>query len=212
MTAPRALRDPQYRTAKLARIDSPHVGPLNELVRSWRSAAAGRRIPWFDPADGGVHAQVLVLMEAPGPRTVRDGAAGFCSEDNDDPTAATLWELRRRSGLRRASYLRWNVVPWALHAPDGHWRAPTDDDLRLAAPPLADLVALLPDLQLIICMGAKALSGVMRHITLTGDRPPFLILGVPHPSVRNARARAEAVARIENALRIGAEVATGCSD
>lgn len=180
---------------------------LNALVRRWRQQDLARHIPWFDPDGGGARAQVLVLMEAPGPRTVRDGDSGFCSEDNDDATAATLHELRQRSGLPRDAYVRWNIVPWAVYAPDGHWRAPTDQDLFQAAPALGDLLAALPELRLVICMGAKALTGFMRHITLTDNLTPPVILGVPHPSQRNTRARAEALTRIENALRVAAGTA-----
>jgi uracil-DNA glycosylase len=183
------------------------VGPLNDLTRRWRKQDIARRIPWFDPDGGDTNARVLVLMEAPGPRTVRDGDSGFCSEDNDDATAATLHELRHRSGLPRGAYVRWNIVPWAVYAPDGHWRAPTDQDLLQASPALGELLAALPQLRLVICMGAKALTGFMRHITLTDNPTPPVILGVPHPSQRNTRARTEALTRIENALRVGAAVA-----
>ena len=183
------------------------MGPLNDLTRRWRQQDVARRIPWFDPDGGDTNARVLVLMEAPGPGTVRDGDSGFCSEDNDDATAATLHELRHRSGLPRGAYVRWNIVPWAVYAPDGHWRAPTDQDLVQAAPALGELLAALPELRLVICMGAKALTGFMRHITLTDNLTPPVILGVPHPSQRNTRSRAEALTRIENALRVAAVTA-----
>ena len=103
-------------------------------------------------------------------------------------------------------------MPWAVYAPDGHWRAPTDQDLLQAAPALGDLLAALPQLRLVICMGAKALTGFMRHITLTDNPTPPVVLGVPHPSQRNTRARAEARTRIENALRVGAAVALDRKD
>jgi hypothetical protein len=100
-------------------------------------------------------------------------------------------------------------VPWAVYGPDGYWRAPTDQDLFEAAPALGDLLAALPELRLVICMGAKALTGFMRHITLTDNPTPPVILGVPHPLQRNTRARAEALARIENVLRAAAVTAGG---
>lgn len=206
-TPSRSLRDARVRADKLLRVDEPAIGPLNDLVRQGRSRDNSRAIPWVDPDGGGTGARVLVLMEAPGPRTVRDGDAGFCSEDNDDATAATLHDLRVRSGLPRDAYVRWNIVPWAVYDADGRWRAPTDQNLFEAAPALGELLTALPELRLVICMGAKALSGFMRHITLTDNPTPPLILGVPHPSQRNTRARAEALARIENAPRVAAVTA-----
>ena len=206
----RALRDPGVRAAKRRRLDAPDVGVLNELVRRWKRQDATRDIPWFDPDGGGVRARVLVLMESPGPKTVRDGEAGFCSEDNDDGTAATFHQVRERSGLLQRDYVRWNIVPWAVYAKDGRWTAPSSQDLIAAEPALGELLAVLSELQLVVCMGAKALTGFMRHITLVDThlvevKPP-LILGVPHPSQRNTRARTEALVRIENALRVGAAI------
>ena len=201
----RALADDAVRADKLARIDDGPVAPLNALVRRWRQTRPG--IPWFDPDDGGVNARVLVLMESPSPRTVRAGAAGFCSEDNDDVTAAVFRGLRIESGLARASYVRWNICPWAVSGPDGHWAAPTDADLAEASPALGELLTALPHLTLTICLGARALAGFMRHLTLTDVPVLPLVLGVPHPSQRNTHARAEALTRIGNALRQGARVA-----
>lgn len=204
----RSLKDDAVRAAKLRRIDDQHVRALNALVRAWRAADAGRRIPWFDPDDGGIHSRTLVLMETPGPKTVRDGESGFCSEDNDDPTAATLHRLRVASGLSRTDYLRWNIVPWAVYDRHGHWASPNEADLRMARPALQELLALLPDLRLVICMGARALSGFMQQLTLEPPNVLPLVLGVPHPSQRNTHARTEAIVRIENALRVAGQMPT----
>lgn len=188
----------------MRRLNDPNVRALNQLVRRWRAQDTARHVPWFDPDGGGTSARVLVLMEAPGPRTVRDGDSGFCSEDNDDATAATLHELRQRSGLPRDAYVRWNIVPWAVYDVDECWRAPTDRDLVEAAPALGELLAALPKLRLVICMGAKAFTGFMRHVTLADCPTPPLILGVPHPLQCNTHARTKALTRIENALRVAA--------
>lgn len=89
---------------KRARVDEPHVAPLNSLVRSWRTA--DRFVPWFDPDGGGTGAHVLLLMEIPSPATVRAGDLGLSSEDNADPTARALTAARSASGLRREQCLR----------------------------------------------------------------------------------------------------------
>ncbi|SDD43758.1 uracil-DNA glycosylase [Nocardioides lianchengensis] len=193
---------------KKERVDDPHVRALNDLARSLRVDAltagptAERFVPWFDPDSGGVGARVLVLMESPGPRTVRAGDLGFSSEDNDDPTAAALRHARERSGLTRSAYLRWNVVPWPLYDEAGSRRPPTMVDLDDARPALSALLGLLPDLEVVVTVGAPALNGIMRLITsepVDLARTPR-VLGVPHPSPRNARQRTEARERLEHAL------------
>src|SRR5262245_33198532 len=59
------------------RLNDPHVRPLMELVRYLRSR--GLDVPNVDPNDGGVNAQVLILLETPGPKAV---ASRFVSRDN----------------------------------------------------------------------------------------------------------------------------------
>lgn len=191
---------------KRARLGQGHVAPLNALVRAWRGAGAGRKVPWFDPDDGGTGARVLVLMEAPGPGTVRAGGSGFCSEDNPDGTARTFAALRAEAGLDRRDYVRWNVVPWAVHDATGTWCAPTAADLEHARPALAQLLAALPRLRLVVVMGQRALVGYTRHATLSAPVRALPLLATPHPSQRNTHARAEALVRIGNALACAAAV------
>jgi len=79
-------------------------------------ARDGNEYPYFDPADGGVDAEVLFLFEKPGPMTVEDGrgkrvGSGFISRDNDDPTAQFSGEFWRQAGFSRKSRILWNVVP-----------------------------------------------------------------------------------------------------
>ncbi|MFW6187859.1 MAG: uracil-DNA glycosylase [Actinomycetota bacterium] len=186
-------------------MDEPHVAPLNALVRSWREG--GRFVPWMDPDGGGTAARVLVLMEAPGPATVAAGDLGFSSEDNPDPTARVFRRLREESGLARADYLRWNVVPWALRDEAGRHRPPRVGDLAEAEPALRELIGALPRLRVVVAFGAPALTGMMRLLTL--EEPPRLlpVLGVPHPSLRNGHRREETRHRILTALRTAASAA-----
>ncbi|ANS79629.1 Insertion element IS1415 transposase [Serinicoccus hydrothermalis] len=146
---------------KRSRVDEPHVGALNDLARSLRVRDGGveRFVPWFDPDSGGVAAQDLVLMETPGPRTVAVGDLGFSSEDNADPTAAALREARAGAGLARTAYLRCNVVPWPLVDIAGHRRPPLVADLDDARPALQELLSLLPDLELVVAVGAPRSRG-----------------------------------------------------
>lgn len=203
------LAERTARAERLARVREPHVQPLNALVRRWRST--GLVVPWFDPADGGVDARVLVLMEAPGPRTIRYGDDGFCSEDNDDPTARTFAALRREAGLCRRRYVRWNAVPYAVHDDDGGWRAPRAADHRAAVPMLRAVLDLLPGLEVVVVLGASA---VRVHAAVTSTQPvtrALPLLAAPHPSPRNAGQLVDAIQRLRAVLGFAAIVAPcGC--
>lgn len=193
------LRDPDERRRKLDLIREPHVHPLNALVDTWRARRPGAVIPWFDPDDGGIKASILLLMEAPGPATSAHGDRGFCSEDNDDPTNAVLRRERQDCGLQRENYVKWNIVPWQLTGDDG-WRSPRPADLEQAAGSLTEMLAVLPDLALVITVGRAALHGWTRHQTLFSERL-LPVLAVPHPSQRNTARREESLTRLRRALR-----------
>ncbi|WP_411282589.1 uracil-DNA glycosylase [Lapillicoccus sp.] len=194
------MRD-DVRISKLARLDQDHVAVLSELVRSWRQGPDGRRtVPWFDPDGGGVRARVLLLMEAPGPHTLRDGDDGFCSEENADPTNRAVRAARARAGLDQRECLKWNVMPWTPTDRDGRWAAPRVGDLEAARPALVAILRHLPELRAVITFGAPALSGLMRALTLETPTVVVPVLGVPHPSQRNARRREESGRRIATAF------------
>ena len=185
------------RELKLARVDAPHVAPLNALVRRWRGR--GRAVPWFDPDGGGTGARVLLLLESPGPATMALGERGFSSEDNPDPTARVLRAAREASPLRAVDCLRWNVVPWALGTPEA-WRNPRAADLAEAGPALAEVLQLVPRLRVVVPLGTAALAGWMRYLTMHPPVHPVVTLAVPHPSQRNTHARTEADQRLQHAL------------
>jgi len=64
-------RDPRHR---LDGLEDPHIAPLTEYVRRLRKQrGGGESVPWIDPDDGGVHARVLLLLEAPGARAMGAG-------------------------------------------------------------------------------------------------------------------------------------------
>ncbi|WP_229742026.1 hypothetical protein, partial [Kocuria dechangensis] len=63
----RAHRSPAVVEAMKTRPGEPHVAPLNAMVRDINTdRGLDRRAPWFDPGDGGIHAEVLFLLECPG--------------------------------------------------------------------------------------------------------------------------------------------------
>lgn len=76
--APRTLRDRSALADRRARLGDPHVAPLNNWVESLRARLGPSSIvPWFDPADGGVDARILWLLEAPGPRPTEQRGSGI---------------------------------------------------------------------------------------------------------------------------------------
>jgi hypothetical protein len=79
---PRLFRDPAEVKRREAEIFSTNVAPLNTWVRELRDRLGPNAIvPWFDPQDGGCEAQILWLLEAPGPKATRErGGRGFAPQ------------------------------------------------------------------------------------------------------------------------------------
>ncbi|WP_210413458.1 uracil-DNA glycosylase [Altererythrobacter sp. TH136] len=149
------MRNPAVRAERLAALGEPHIAPLTELVHAFR-ARDGSEYPYFDPADGGVDAAILFLLEKPGPMTVPTGkglrqGSGFISRDNDDPTAEASFWFYREAGVDRRKSVVWNVIPgW-----NGTIKV-TPAELRVGVEDLAALLLLLPRLQTIVLVGRRA--------------------------------------------------------
>jgi hypothetical protein len=133
----------------------PHIQPLAAYVGELRRAGLGE-IPDFDPMDGGIGASILFLFEKPGPMTSAEGSgirsgSGFISRDNDDPTAEATFRFMRDARIPRESTLLWNVVPgW------NGTRAITRAELGDGVTRVGDLIALLPQLRVVVLVGKKA--------------------------------------------------------
>lgn len=147
----------------------PSVQPL----RKWAAELKERRgpetyLPDFDPAEAGVEARVLIVAEAPGPKTnPLNKGSGFISVDNDDPSAENAWRMRAAVGLHEG-VIHWNIVPWYLGAAAVK---PTRDDLERGAATLRGLLDELPELQVVLLAGLPAQTGWDRHLSgyRTGD-------------------------------------------
>lgn len=179
-TAPRSLGDPgrvAERTALLATAEATR--PLVE----WAGALVARRgvhVPSFDPAEAGVNARVMLVLEAPGPMTTVEGGrpgSGFISVDNDDVTAENVWRAREEVGLHDG-FLAWNIVPWYL---DPASTKPSAKELEEGAGELRSLLRLLPDLQAVILGGKHAQRGWARHIQ-PFVRDKYVTIESWHPS------------------------------
>lgn len=167
LDAPRGFRRPEAVRERLELLsirDSPLTAWSAGLVARRAFKQPGFMLPHIDPADAGERAQVLILLEAPGPMTNAGNGrpgSGFVSSDNDDPTAENLWHLRHESGLDESKVMIWNIVPWYLGAAS---RKPTADELRQGAVELRRVLGLLPDLQVVLLAGLHAQRGWAQHV------------------------------------------------
>jgi len=92
---PKSLIVPAACKERAGMLSLPHMLPLRDFVESLRNEMGPEyEIPHFDPLDGGINAQVLFLLEAPGSKAV---ASGFVSRHNPDETAKNFFEPDRQT-------------------------------------------------------------------------------------------------------------------
>ena len=176
MHSPKSLRDPEVLAARLRAIDLPHTKPLNDFVRTLRSQKGDEYfVPFFDPHDGGVDAEILFLLEAPGPRA-RD--TGIVSRDNPDETAKNIFLLSQKAGLDRRRVGQWNVVPWYIGSKE-RLGIVKPMDVTMGMSTLGTLLSLLPALRTVVLIGTKAARA---NKLVLSARPTISIVSMPHPS------------------------------
>ncbi len=158
--------------------------PLTQHVELLRAERGTDRVPDFDLTEAGILAPVLLLLKAPGGKATRErGGSGFVSPDNDDATAANMWQLIREVGVESSRDLvTWNIVPWYLGS-DTKIRQAERRDLDEARPHLIELLDLLPSLAVVVLIGKRAAYG-WRCLGAT-----LPTVEVPHPSPRNLNSR-----------------------
>lgn len=172
---PRRHADRAFLDAKRARVDEPHVAPLNAMARRIQAAHPGT--PFFDPESGGINARILFLLEAPGPK-----ATHFVSPDNDDQTAANMNRLLADAGIGRRDTLFWNVVPFYIGKEDrSKLRAAKKSDLDAGEPWIVELLSKLPKLETVVLMGRNAQKA---RLILSNLRPHLRVVETWHPSPR----------------------------
>ncbi len=210
MVGPKSLKDASVVAEREKRIDEPHVKPLNDWVRTLRTDLPEAIVPWFDPADGGVKASVLWLLEAPGPKATRDrGGSGFISSDNNDQTAANLFEAMASSGVDRGDVVLWNVVPYYIGSTT-KIRPFNDRDLDENSHLLADLIDLLPNLAVVILGGGAAQKMWRKHAPAEADH--LVVVECPHPSPTNVNTRPGTMDEVVEAWRTAADTVTPAGD
>lgn len=158
-------------------LDQTHIAPLIKFVDKLRSKYnLGENIPHFDPLDGGINAEVLFLLEAPGPRAVK---SGFVSRNNDDPTARNFLALNHEAGITREGTIMWNIVPQYLGDVNSI-RRPTASELRVGITHLFELLNLLPELRVVVFVGAHAYNAANQALSI--QRPDLELFRCGHTS------------------------------
>ena len=140
-----------------------------------RERGCGEKVPYFDPADGGIGAECLFVLEAPGPKAV---VSGFVSRDNPDETAKNWLELLAEAGVPRDRSVLWNIVPWYVGS-GGRTRPANSTDIDGGWPYLLQLFGLLHRLRVVVLVGRKAQSVTSRT---RAARQDVTLLTCPHPS------------------------------
>jgi uracil-DNA glycosylase len=145
------------------------------VTRLRRGLPNANGVPDFDPLDGGVEAECLFLLEAPGGKAV---GSGFVSRNNPDETAKNFFQLNEEACLPRRRTVTWNVVPWYVGS-GTKIRAVTDTDIKLSEPHLRELLRLLPALRAVVLIGRKAQRAKLVFERLV---PQCVVFQCPHPS------------------------------
>ncbi len=174
---PYALGNLEEIERRRAMLTLPHIAPLVEYAQQITiRMGSSYDIPYFDPCDGGINAQALFLLEAPGRKAV---GSTFISRNNPDPSAKTMCILLATAALPRDAILLWNIIPWYV-GNDSSIRPVTQSDIVTALPFIKDLIALLPNLRAIVLVGRKAQNVKFQLTRLTNAR----LFESHHPSQR----------------------------
>jgi len=174
--APKLLSDPAARAARVAQLREDHIAPLTDFVQALRDrVGTTAAVPFFDPWDAGVKAEILFLLEAPGAKAV---ASGFVSRNNPDETAKNFFELNEDAAIPRSRTIIWNIVPWYIG--NGERIRPADSsDIAAGSKPLLELLSLLPNLRSVVLVGRKAERAAPRILEAL---PSIQLFRAPHPS------------------------------
>lgn len=194
----KSLADEKLVVLRREALTKGDFAPLVSFVEALRrNAPAG--VPDFDPMDGGVNAECLFLLEAPGAKAL---GSGFVSRNNPDETAKNFFHLNVEAGLQRQRTITWNAVPWYIGT-GNRIRPAEKSDLRAAEVHLGQLLSLLRYLRVVVLVGRKAqrFSNLVRSIA-----PGIPVLQCPHPSPLSLNGRPERRSEILHCLTAVAEM------
>jgi len=173
---PKSLKDPRERAERISELRAPHIAPLADFVAQLRQeVGAEAAIPDFDPWDGGIDAEILFLLEAPGANAVK---SGFISRNNNDQSAKNFHEISAEAGIPRTRTITWNIVPWYIGS-GTKIRPANGGDIASGSSSLSRFLDLLPLLRVVVLVGRNAQRGEKLIRSL---RPEIRIVNSFHPS------------------------------
>ena len=195
MDEPKLLRDKSAQNTRLSQVNEANVVELTDFVHRLRATMGPEAaIPYFDPWDGGVNAEALFLLEAPGPKARN---SGFVSMNNQDETAKNLFELINSAAIDRRRIAIWNIVPWYIGS-GTKIRPANSSDIARGLQSLEELLQLFKNLRVIVLVGAKAQKAA-DHIKYLA--PEMALFSSSHPSPMFVNRRPENRDSILNSWR-----------
>ncbi|GLB64901.1 hypothetical protein NCCP2495_27810 [Dietzia sp. NCCP-2495] len=172
--------DPAIVAVKRAHVRDLHVAPINAIADAVADAEGIARglVPYVDPQLGGVEAEVLALLDNPSTKAEAGTGSGLLSLENDDGSARRCAGIYNDFGLTPQQVVHWNVAPAPISGTK-NGRSSAAERAR-GARWLSELRALLPNLKVVLLMGAMARDGWVR----SGLSSAGLVIpaDVPHPS------------------------------
>lgn len=182
---------------KRGHLRDPHVAPINDLADAIADAEGIARglVPYVDPQLGGIHARVLALLDNPSTKAEAGTGSGLLSLENDDRSAKNCAAFYNDIGLGPELLVHWNVAPAPISGEKNS--GSSIDERERGAVWLQELVALLPNLKVVLLMGDNARDGWKR----SGLTLPKVVIpeAVPHPSQRGLN-NADGRVRLRRAL------------
>ncbi len=207
MTNPTELSGQAFLDWQLEHRYDAHVAPLNRWIDERNEASAPEWLPFISPIHGGVNARIITLLRDPGPQVAH---SKMLSVRNEDQSASTQLRAVTNAGLSASSYTPWNSYPW--------YRKVQKDKLTTVeqitgAPLVLDLMALLPEVRVLILHGDDAAETWWRVSKLdprVESRHDLTVLRTFHSSASGTRgtvAEKEAkIAHIEETWARAAEL------
>ena len=173
------MKDPEFRGRQWDQRHAEHIAPINKLVESLLSSQKDQWLPYVAPLYGGINAEILNVLQDPGPRTQTVGGSGFICLENDDPTAENMCLFLQSAGIEPARALAWNADPWYIN------RNPKAEELNEGARAFGQLVKLLPKLRVLMLNG-KAAQNMWKRAQRQGVSLPggIVVIETFHTSSR----------------------------
>ena len=195
---PRGLSSPLARQRRKRHIRDPHIAPISHLIDTIAEAENAPGLPYNDPLFGGVNAQILFILKSP-QADANPALFGtrFLSIDNDDEGAENMFHALADNNIDRSQCLAWNICPFPTSK-----NTPNDDEIGRATPYTRQLIAMLPNLKVVVLLGGPARQGWSQAL-LGGRRDVSVIRGASPspPGIHRTTNRAS----FERAIREAAE-------